>query len=173
MNTPATMHTGPLGSIVHVLRADAGTVAELAAIDWSRRFRRVCLDPVRGLVTLMAPSRLHDNLSTILGDIVDIAGSDLTGGAMGLLSTRLRGRGEPPGTGMAPDCAFYVGGRAKGYRAALAQGEAAADEAWLGDGRREATAHDLRRTVWVFAVACALVAVLTAAIAAGMALGTV
>ena len=50
------------------------------------------------------------------------------------------------------------------------EGEAAADEAWLGDGRREATAHDLRRTVWVFAVACALVAVLTAAIAAGMAL---
>ena len=51
------------------------------------------------------------------------------------------------------------------------EGEAAADEAWLGDGRREATADDLRRTVWVFAVACALVAVITAAIAAGMALG--
>ena len=51
------------------------------------------------------------------------------------------------------------------------EGEAAADEAWLGDGRREATAHDLRRTVWVFAVACALVAMLTAAIAACMALG--
>ncbi len=53
------------------------------------------------------------------------------------------------------------------------EGEGAADEAWLGDGRREATAHDLGRTVWVFAVACALVAVLTAAIAAGMVLGAV
>ena len=51
------------------------------------------------------------------------------------------------------------------------EGEAAADEAWLGDGRKEATAHDLRRSVWVFAVACALVALLTAAIAAGMAFG--
>ena len=51
------------------------------------------------------------------------------------------------------------------------EGEAAADEAWLGDGRREATADDVRRTVWVFAVACALVAVITAAIAAGTALG--
>ncbi len=51
------------------------------------------------------------------------------------------------------------------------EGEVAADEAWLGDGRKEATAADLRRTVWVFAVACALVALLTAAIAAGMALG--
>ena len=47
---------------------------------------------------------------------------------------------------------------------------AAADEAWLGDGRTEATADDVRRTVWLFAAACALVAVLTAAIAAGMAL---
>ena len=53
------------------------------------------------------------------------------------------------------------------------EGEAAADETWLGDGRREATAADLRRTVRVFAAACALVAVLTAAIAAGMALGAV
>ena len=51
------------------------------------------------------------------------------------------------------------------------EGEAAADEAWLGDGRADATADDLRRTVRVFAVACALVAVLTAAIAAGTALG--
>ena len=47
MNAPATMHIGPLGSTIHVLRADAGTIAQLAAIDWSRRFRRVCLDPAR------------------------------------------------------------------------------------------------------------------------------
>ena len=51
------------------------------------------------------------------------------------------------------------------------EGEAAADQAWLGDGRRDATAGDLRRTVRVFAAACALVAVLTAAIAAGLVLG--
>ena len=50
------------------------------------------------------------------------------------------------------------------------EGEAAADEAWLGDGRKAATADDVRRTVWVFGVACALVAVLTAVIAAGTAL---
>ena len=50
------------------------------------------------------------------------------------------------------------------------EGEAAADEAWLGDGRKDATADDVRRTVWVFGVACALVAVLTAAIVAGTAL---
>ncbi len=31
------MHTGPLGSTIHVLRADAGTIAELAAIDGTVR----------------------------------------------------------------------------------------------------------------------------------------
>ena len=60
-----TRHTGPLGSTVHVLRADAGTIAELAALDWSRSFSRVGLDPVRGLVTLMTPSRLHEDLTDI------------------------------------------------------------------------------------------------------------
>ncbi len=127
MNDSATMHTGPLGSTIHVLRADAATIAELAAVDWSRYFRRVCLDPVRGLITLMSPSRLHDDLAAILDHIVDIAGSDLTSGSKGLRTTRLRGRGEPPGTGMEPDCAFYVGEHAKGYLAALVEGEVAAD----------------------------------------------
>ena len=137
MNESGTTYRGPLGSTIHVLRADAGTVAELAAIDWNRHFRRVCLDPVRGLITLMSPSRLHEDLTTILDHIVDIAGSIITGGSKGLLSTRLRGRGEPPGTGMEPDCAFYVGERARGYLKTLRQGEAAAD-AYL-----ERTAPDL------------------------------
>ena len=127
MNAPATMHTGPLGSTIHVLRADAGTIAELAAIDWSRHFRRVCLDPVRGVVTLMAPSHSHEDLSEIFGHIVDAAGSAIAGAAKGIRSTRLRGRGEPPGTGMEPDCAFYVGERARGYFGARAKGQAALD----------------------------------------------
>ena len=127
MNDSATMLTGPLGSTIHVLRADAGTVAELAAIDWNRHFRRVCLDPVRGVITLMAPSHLHEDLSEVFGHIVDAAGSAITGAAKGIRSTRLQGRGEPPGTGMEPDCAFYVGERARGYYAALAEGETVLD----------------------------------------------
>ena len=125
MNDSPTMLTGPLGSTIHVLRADAGTVAELAAIDWSRHFRRVCLDPVRGIITLMAPSHPHEDLTSIFDDIVDVAGSTLAGAAKKLRSLRLRGPGEPPGTGMEPDCAFYVGERARGYRAALIEGDAA------------------------------------------------
>ena len=126
MNAPATMYTGPLGSTIHVLRADAGTIAELAAIDWNRRFRRVCLDPVRGVITLMAPSFPHEDLTGILDNIVEAAGDAITGATKGLRSTRLRGRGEPPGTGMEPDCAFYVGERARGFYAARAEGDAAA-----------------------------------------------
>ena len=132
-----TMLTGPLGSTIHVIRADAGTIAELAAIDWNRYFRRVCLDPVRGLITLMAPSHPHEDLATILDNIVDAAGSDLAGATKGLRSLRLRGPDEPPGTGMEPDCAFYVGERAKGYYAAHGEGKAAV-EAFV-----ERTAPDL------------------------------
>ena len=128
MNDPGTtMLTGPLGSTVHVLRADAGTIAELAAIDWTSRFRRVCLDPVRGVVTLMAPSRPHEDLTSIFDDIVDTAGSTLAGATKKLRSLRLRGPGEPPGTGMEPDCTFYVGERARDYRTALGEGEEAAN----------------------------------------------
>ena len=127
MNEPGTMHTGPLGSTIHVLRADAETIAELAAVDWNRHFRRVCLDPVRGLITLMSPSRLHEDLTSIFDDVVRIAGSALAGATRKLRSPRLRGQGEPPGTGMEPDCAFYVGDRARAYREALKEGETAAD----------------------------------------------
>ena len=110
---------GPLGSTIHVLRADADTITELAAIDWSRHFRRVCLDPVRGLVTLMSPSYPHEDLTAIFDDIVDAAGSTLTGATKKLRSLRLRAQGDPPGTGMEPDCAFYVGERAKDYYTAF------------------------------------------------------
>ena len=108
MTPPVTMHAGPLGSTIHALHADAGTVAALAAIDWTRRYRRVWLDPAGGLIALMAPSRLHEELARILDIVVDAAGSTLAGAVDGLRSTRLRRPGDPPGTGMEPDCAFCV-----------------------------------------------------------------
>ena len=103
MNEAATTHTGPLGSTVHVLRADADTIAALAPLDWSRCFRRVCLDPVRGIIILMSPSYPHEDLAGILDDIIDAAGSLIAGVTKGLRSTRLRRPDEPPGTGMEPD----------------------------------------------------------------------
>ena len=127
MNAAATMIEGPLGSTFHVLRADAETVAALAAVDWNRHFRRVSLDPVRGLVTVMLPSFLHDDLAGILEDVVDVASETLRRTSRGLRSTRLRRRGDPPDTGLEPDCAFYVGERADRFRAAVAEGVAVAD----------------------------------------------
>ncbi len=127
MNAPATMHTGPLGSTIHVLRADPETVTALAGIDWNRHFRRVRIDPVQGIITLMAPSRLHEDLTELVDRVVDVAGSALAGAARGIRSTRLRGPSEPPGTGLEPDGAFYLGERAMGYFAACREGDAAAD----------------------------------------------
>ena len=127
MNEPAvTMHTGPLGSTIHVLRADAGTIAALAGVDWSRHFGRVCLDPVRGIITLMSPSHPHEDLTSVFDDIVGTIGSALAGAVKKLRSPRMRGPGEPPGTGMEPDCAFYIGERARGYHAAVLEGDEAA-----------------------------------------------
>ena len=128
MKDAATMHTGPLGSTIHVLRADAETVAALAAVDWNRHFRRVWLDPTVGIITLMSPSNLHEDLTELVGQIVDAAGSVLSGAARGIRSTRLRGPGEPPGTGMEPDGAFYVGERARGYIAARCEGAPEAED---------------------------------------------
>ena len=128
MNDAATTHTGPLGSTLHVLRADPETVAALAAVDWNRHFRRVRLDPVQGIITLMSPSRLHENLTELVDKIVDVAGSTLTGAVSGIRHTRLRGPGEPPGTGMEPDGAFYIGERARGYFAACREGDPEADD---------------------------------------------
>ena len=121
------MHIGPLGSTIHVLRADAGTVTEFARVDWNRWFPRVCLDPVLGLVTLMTPSRLHEDLGEIFADIVHGAASAFTGASKDLRHTRLRGRDDPPDTGMEADGAFYLGARARDYCVALAEGDAAAD----------------------------------------------
>ena len=38
MNSPVTTHTGSLGSTLHVLRTDAGTVTALAGVDWKWKF---------------------------------------------------------------------------------------------------------------------------------------
>ena len=129
MNAPAaaTMIEGPLGSTFHVLRADAETVAALAAVDWNRHFRRVSLDPVRGLVTVMLPSFLHDNLAEILRDVVSIASDTLRQPVTRTGTTRLRRRGDPPNTGLEPDCAFYLRERAERFLAAVAEGMDAAD----------------------------------------------
>ena len=127
MSGSGTTFVGPLGSTIHCLRADAETVAAVAGLDWRQRFRRVCLDPVRGVIILMAPSPLHEDLTGIFDDIVDLAADVFATAIRKLRSPRLRGEGDPPGTGLEPDCAFYVGETAASYVASLAEGGEAAE----------------------------------------------
>ena len=127
MSAPNTRFVGPLGSTIHHLRADAATVAAVAGVDWNRRFRRVWLDPLRGVITLMSPSRLHENLTGVFESVVEGAAKTLALAAGGLRHTRLRRPEEPPGTGPEPDAAFYLGERARAYWAAEDEGEASAD----------------------------------------------
>ena len=123
----STSFVGPLGSTIYRLRADADTVTALAGLDWTSRFRRVWLDPVRGVVVLMSPSPLHERLTSVLDDIVDAAADALGRASAKFRSVRLRGEGEPPGTGMEPDCSFYVGERARAYLRAEAESQKAAE----------------------------------------------
>ena len=127
MKKRATRFVGPLGSTILHLRADGATVAAVAGVDWNRGFRRVWLDPVREVITLMSPSRLHEDLTGVFESIVAGAAKTLALAASGLRHTRLRRSEEPPGTGVEPDVAFYIGERARAYRAALEEGDAAAD----------------------------------------------
>ena len=132
MNQPTTTFTGPLGSTIHVLQADAETIERLALIDWNQHFRRVCLDPVRGLITLMSPSGLHERLSRTFDVLIDVAADAIGKTSTSIGSTRLKGRGAPSGTGLEPDCTFYIGDSVDGFLAAITEGEAA-EEAYLED----------------------------------------
>ena len=125
MNDAATTHTGPLGSTIHILKVDPETVVALAAVDWTRHFRRVRLDPVLGIITLMTPSYQHEDLTELVDRVVDAAGSTVADAVKGLRHLRLRGCGEPPGTGMEPDGAYYIGARARAYFAARREGDTA------------------------------------------------
>ena len=127
MPETSTSFVGPLGSTIHHLRADAATVAALAGLDWTSRFRRVWLDPVGGIVVLMSPSCIHEGLTGVFDDIVGAAASVLGRASAKLRSVRLRGKGEPPRTGMEPDCSFYLGERARAYVEALAESQEAAE----------------------------------------------
>ena len=127
MSESGTTFVGPLGSTIHSLRADPETVEAVAGLDWNERFRRVCLDPVRGVITLMAPSHLHENLTGVFEDVVDAAADVFSRAIRKLRHTRLRGESDTPGTGMEPDCAFYVGDSALAFGDEIEEGPAASE----------------------------------------------
>ena len=108
-------------------------VAQLAAMDFpnpSLPFRRVSIDPVRGVAVMMAPSRLHERIAARLDKVAEGLGGGARGGGLRveqLRGTRWRDREGPQGAGAEADCAFYVGKTAEAYIRAEALGDEQAD----------------------------------------------
>ena len=115
------------GSPYWAFLADPELVVRLAASDLQSAFRRVTLDPVRGLIVLMSPARAHERESELAGDVIKAIASILDMPLVSLRSVRWRRPSDPPNTGPEPDCCFYVGARARAYLAAERSGEADAE----------------------------------------------
>ena len=115
------------GSKYWAFFADPELVAGIAASEIQRSFRRVVLDPARGLVLLMAPARAHERASELSTDVIKGFAALLETPIISLRSMRWRKPTDPPNTGPEADCCFYVGERATRYLEAEASGEDTAD----------------------------------------------
>ena len=98
-------------------------VIALAESELVNAFRRVVLDPVRGLIMLMSPSSGHETTSRRLDRFISSVAT-LKGVKMEQLgATRWRKENEPKNTGNEADCSFYFGQKALGYVEACARSE--------------------------------------------------
>ncbi len=122
-----TVRKNSLGSDYIAFQADEATVLTLSKSNLDHFFQRVILDPVRGLIMLMSPSRAHEVLSGRLDTVVEEMADELNMASTPMRSTRWRSPGEPENTGVEADCCFYLGENATTYLQAEAQGDAAAD----------------------------------------------
>ncbi len=116
-----------LGSEYVAFHAGRDEVIALAESELVNAFRRVVLDPVRGLVMLMSPSGGHETTSGFMDDFVGCA-SKLKGVVTEKLrATRWRRENDPKNTGNEADCSFYFGQKAVDYMQAYARSEAEGD----------------------------------------------
>ena len=104
-----------LGSGYVAFHASRDEVVALAQSDLVNTFRRVLLDPVRGLVMLMSPSAGHDDVSGVIDDFVGSVTTLKKIKAKKLRATRWRRENDPKNTGNEADCSFYFGGKAQGF----------------------------------------------------------
>ena len=116
-----------LGSEYVAFHAGRDEVIALAESDLVNAFRRVILDPVRGLVMLMSPSGGHEtnarDLDGFVGSVATLKGIKTTK----LGATRWRRENDPKNTGLEADCSFYFGQKAVDYRQAYGRSEAEGD----------------------------------------------
>lgn len=125
-----TLRTGSMGSRYIAFYADYGTVLALARLRLEDAFRRVVLDPVRGLVLLMTPGRTHEGLASHIDFVVQETATFLSLDCEPLRATRWRRPTDPPETGAEPDCCYYLEENAETYRALDEEGDEEAD-AWV------------------------------------------
>ena len=116
-----------VGSPYWTMFANPDFVLRMAAAGLELSFRRVVLDPVRGLIVLMTPARAHEELKELAGDAIKEIAKDLQMVCAPLGSTRWRRSSDPPNTGPEPDCCFFIGQQAQEYKAVASQSSDAAD----------------------------------------------
>lgn len=112
-----------LGSEYLAFFAEPGVVRQLTRARLEDAFRRVVLDPARGLVVLMSPSALHEIITGCLDKIMDVTVRELGADSVPLRSVRWRRPQDPQNSGAEPDCSYYLGDTALAYLGAVRQGE--------------------------------------------------
>ena len=116
-----------LGSEYVAFHASRDEVIALAESDLVNAFRRVVLDPVRGLVMLMSPSGGHEITSRDVDRFVSSVAALKDIGMEHLGATRWRQENDPKNTGNEADCSFYFGPKAIDCSQAYARSEAEGD----------------------------------------------
>ena len=119
-----------MGSHYIAFHADPETVLALARLHLEDVFRRVVLDPVRGLVLLMAPGRTHEGLSSRIDFVIQETTALLNLDCEPLRATRWRRPTDPPDTGAEPDCCYYLGENALAYQS-FDDDESEQADAWV------------------------------------------
>ncbi len=118
--------TGSMGSRVHRIdNIPVDMMERLASMDWNRAGRRVMIDAAQGIICWMSPSSAHEDFAEAARDVVEIAGSLLGKQVVLKGGTRWKRPGDPKGTGLEADAAFYVGGNAEAWYAAAKTGRQA------------------------------------------------
>ena len=120
--------TGSMGSEFRSWRFRPQEIPALAEkVDWNAFGRRVFIDPVTGLITMMNPSPTHEGYAGGVEDMVKALGRAGKLPTASLRQTRWRGPGDPDRTGAEPDACFYLGEKALAWQEAAMAGHTAAD----------------------------------------------
>ena len=114
-----------LGSPYVTIETDGATVTRLAEDSLINTFRRVLLDPPRGLVMLMSPSSRHEDLAITTDGLVEAITRAMHIGCTPLRATRW---GDDNQGMVEADESYYVGAKADGYLAAKRVGLQAGEQ---------------------------------------------